>query len=749
MLFFMSKKNITKLNNESTHHSARQLLSLSDLINIVWQRWILASSVGFVLAALFAVLLLNQTSQYKAEASIVVELNADNVVNVQEVVESGVKNSSLLSSAMNTHIERLKSRMMAQKVLDTLSDQQKQRLIAPFLGQSDEIKEDEPTPDACNFLAGNMLHVSWKPDSQVLRIAYTHTDKRLAKLIADRYASRYISMQLELRGASTNQAVEFLDEQAFELRARLEKEEEALQKYRDENDLVTVEQNQLVVTERLRNLNSVITAARVRMLSAESRMKQIDAADGQLDQLMNIPFIGGRANIERVYSNLQALKTEANVLAETYLERHPKAVENLTKQRAVEKVLWLAIRQAGNEVDIERQTTVDELNSLQSKLDEAEYEARRLESLSIEYRVLARKVDAQREIFDRITSRFNETSIAQQMNLTTMRILDYAALPNKPVWPDTKKIALASIFIFVAFFFGVPFGIELFDNRLRTFADIERFACKLILGDIPEMRGCTELEIAQVANNSNKDISERFRSIFGFIRLNVGELLSPHTFLFTSSVPTEGKSVVVSNMGYVFAAHGFKTILVDFDLRRPSVHKYKDVDNLKGLLEWVRSGDPLADNIIEDSLLGIRKVTDAGEYYILTSGGSTRQASEIIGHDRMDLMISRLRQEFDIILLDTPPVGVFQDAIIAADYADHTIFVARQNVTTRQKTRHSIGLMDRTEAPVLGVAFNGVKNVKAAAGLGGSYGNSESYGAQYSYSYGRSYDRYKNYYSDD
>ena len=87
-------------------------------------------------------------------------------------------------------------------------------------------------------------------------------------------------------------------------------------------------------------------------------------------------------------------------------------------------------------------------------------------------------------------------------------------------------------------------------------------------------------------------------------------------------------------------------------------------------------------------------------------------------------------------------VGVFQDAIIAADYADHSIFVARQNVTTRQKTRHSISLMDRSEAQVLGVVFNGVKDVKVAAGLGGSYGNSESYGAQYSYSYGRSSDRY-------
>ena len=744
----MSEKNITKTTSKPTHHSERQLVSLRDLLNIVWQRWILASSMGFAFAGLFAIFLLNQTAQYTAEASIVVELNADNVVNVQEVVESGVQNSSLLSSAMNTHIERLKSRMMAQNVLDTLSDQQHKRLVASFIGQSDEIKEGEPHPDVSIFLAGKMLNVSLKPDSQVLRIAYTHTDRHLAKLIADRYASRYIRMQLELRGESTDQAVEFLDEQAYELRARLEAEEEALQEYRDKNDLVTVEQNQLVVTERLRDLNSVITNARVRMLNAESRMKQIDAAEGQLDQLMNIPFIGGRSNIERIYSDLQALKTEADVLSGTYLERHPKVVENLTKQSAVEKVLWLAIRQASNEVDIERQTTVDELDSLQSKLDEAEYEARRLESLSIEYRVLARKVDAQREIFDRITSRFNETSIAQQMNLTTMHILDYATLPNNPVWPDTKKVALASIFIFLALFIGIPFGVEFFDNRLRTFADIEGFAGKLILGDIPEMKGMTELEIAQVANNLNKDIAECFRNIFGFIRLNAGDLLSPHTFLFTSSVPTEGKSVVVSNMGYVFSAHGFKTILVDFDLRRPSVHKYNDMNNLKGLVEWFRSGNPLADNIMLDPLLGIKKVPAAGDYYTLTSGGSTRHASEIIGHDRMDLLISRLRQEFDIILFDTPPVGVFQDAIIAADYADHSIFVARQNITTRQKTRHSISLMDRSEAQVLGVVFNGVKDVKVAAGLGGSYGNSESYGAQYSYSYGRSSDRYKKYYSD-
>ena len=167
------------------------------------------------------------------------------------------------------------------------------------------------------------------------------------------------------------------------------------------------------------------------------------------------------------------------------------------------------------------------------------------------------------------------------------------------------------------------------------------------------------------------------------------------------------------------------------------------------MIEWIRSGEPIAGSILEDTNLGIKKVEDAGEFYVLTSGGSTRQASEVLRHQRMDLLISRLRQEFDVILFDTPPIGVFQDATIAAEYADHTIFVARQNITTRQKTRHSIGLMDRSDAPVLGVVFNGVKNVAAAAGYGGSDGYGESYGAKYQYGYGQSKDQYKDYYTDN
>ena len=133
---------------------------------------------------------------------------------------------------------------------------------------------------------------------------------------------------------------------------------------------------------------------------------------------MNIGFIGGRPNVSTIYNELQALRMDAQILSKTFLERHPKMVENTAGQEAVEAALWTAIRQARSEFTVGQSTISDELTSLEQKLTEAEQEARRLESLSIEYRVLSRKVEAQREIFDRVTSRFNETSISQQMNLT-------------------------------------------------------------------------------------------------------------------------------------------------------------------------------------------------------------------------------------------------------------------------------------------------------------------------------------------
>ncbi len=724
----------------SADQSAAEFISLADLFHIIRQRWILASSAALVLAALFAIVLLNQTPQYEAEASLVVDLRADKVVNVQEVVENSVQNSSLLESAMNTHIERLKSRSMAGRVVESLTEAQQVKLTEALTGPLEEIPLEE-RPELQGLIIGEMLTISWLPDSQVLRVRVKHAERHLAKLVADRYVQLYINSQSDLRGQSNELAVEFLDAQTVELKQRLEQGEAALQAYRSDNDLVTVEQSQQIVTERLSDLSKAVTEARVELVGVESYRKQITAAGQELDLIMNLPFIGGKLNVAQIYNELQRLKTERQVLAGTYFERHPLMVENFAGQQAVTEALWMAIGQGSQEYSVEQARLTEQLASLDVELDAAKQESRRLENLAIEYRVLSRKVEAQRDIFDRITSRFNETSVSQQINSTTIRILDLAALPREAVWPDVKKIGLASVLLFGLVFVGLPFGIELLDNRLRSFDDIERYVGKAILGDIPQNKNDSAEAMARLSSSDDVTERESLAAIYGALRLSLGTFNKPLSLVITSSVPSEGKSIVAANLAATLAGQGYKTLVVDCDLRRPSQHRYHSLDNRLGLMEWLRSDSPIAVDLMADSQLGIRALGESGKHFLLSSGGSTTHAGSILENPRMDQLVSRLKQEFDILIFDTPPVGVFHDAALVGDYADHCVFVARQNVTTRQKTRHSVNLMDRSRAKVLGVIFNGVTNLRAAAGGSGSYAG--SYSERYQYGYGKDVGNYQ------
>ena len=734
--------NTTTSNNtaEATAtQGATEFISLADLFHIIHQRWILASSAAFVITALFAIVLLNLTPQYETKASLLVELSADKVVDVQEVVENSMQNGSMLKTAMNTHIERLKSRTMAGSVVASLSEGQQIKLTEAITGPLEEIPLEE-RPDLVTLIIEEMLNISWLPDSQVLQVRIKHADRHLAKLVADHYAQLYIRSQTTLREQSNEQAVEFLDAQTIELKERLETEEAALQAYRADNDLVTIEQSQQIVSERLSDLSKAVTEASVRLVGAASYANQIDAASDNLDLIMNLPFVGGKPNVANIYNELQDLKTRQRSLAETYLERHPLMLANLATQKSVSEALWMAIRQGIQGYAVEEARIGEELTSLIAELDAAKEESRRLESLAIEYRVLSRKVEAQRNIFNRITSRFNETSVSQQINPTTIRIIDLAALPLKPFWPDVKKIGLASILLFGFIFVGLPFGIELLDNRLRSFDDIERYVGKQILGDIPLKKNISDEAMAQLSASDDVTERESFAAIYGALRTSLDTLSKPLSFVVTSSVPFEGKSIVATNLAATLAERGYKTLVVDCDLRRPSQHRYHSLDNRLGLMEWLRSDSAIAEDLMADSQLGIRALGESGKHFLLSSGGSTTHSGSILENPRMDQLVSRLKQEFDILIFDTPPVGVFYDAALVGDYADHCVFVARQNETARQKTRHSVNLMDRSRAKVLGVIFNGVTNLRAAAGSG-SYGG--SYSERYQYGYGKDAENYQ------
>ena len=719
------------------------LISVMDVINILRQHFLIGGLCSVMVALSVGSLLMQQAPKYRAQSSLVIELDTENIMDVQEVVSSGVRNHNLLVSYMNTHIERLKSRSMAETVITALEPEMGDRFLEGYVGPLEEFDASEELPDAAGLLVKNAIEVTWGTESQAIQIIITHTDPTVAQAVANHYVSQYIQYKANQRSKSTSEAVSFLGKEVEELRANLATREMALQEYRKEKNLVTAKRGESIISQNLTQWSEAVTNARVRISGVESRLEQIRLAEDELAALMNIPFVGGRDDVKEIYAQLQELRRESQVMSGIYLGRHPKMAGNQASQAAVKEALNQAIEQARQEVSVEHDTIAGELKDLETRLNETKQEALQVELDLIDYRVLERKVERLRLTYEAISARYSETTIAERMNLNTIRALDSAVLPSSPAWPEPKKIALISLCLAGMCFVAVPLGLEFLDFRVKTFADIETYVGKQLIGHLLDFPNKDKEALVNAVLKNDEDLQEPFRAIYSGLRLKLKFGRKAVSLVLTSSMPSEGKSFVASNIAATFSMHKYKVLLVDCDLRRPTLDRNFAKNNEVGLIKWILNSESIPDakSIVESPELGISAISKNLD--LLCAGGSTNYPTEVLGDPRFNDLVSALKETYDVIIFDTPPVGLFPDATLVADHAMATLFVTRQNQVSRQKLRYSVSVMDRTEAPVVGVVFNGLKDVRSVVGFGrydGSY---------YGYGYEQDATQYNKYYDQD
>ena len=719
------------------------LISLMDVINILRQHWLIGGLCSVMVALSVGSLLMQQAPKYRAQSSLVIELDTENIMDVQEVVSSGVRNHNMLVSYMNTHIERLKSRSMAETVITALEPEMGDRFLEGYVGPLEEFDASEELPDAAGLLVKNAIEVTWGTESQAIQIIITHTDPTVAQAVANQYVSQYIQYKANQRSKSTSEAVSFLGKEVEELRANLATREMALQEYRKEKNLVTAKRGESIISQNLTQWSEAVTNARVRLSGVESRLEQIRLAGNQLTALMNIPFVGGRDDVKEIYAQLQELRRESQVMSGIYLGRHPKMAGNQASQAAVKEALNQAIEQARQEVSVEHNTIAGELKDLETRLNETKQEALQVELDLIDYRVLERKVERLRLTYEALSARYSETTIAERMNLNTIRALDSAVLPSSPAWPEPKKIALISLCLAGMCFVAVPLGLEFLDFRVKTFADIETYVGKQLIGHLLDFPNKDKEALVKAVLENDEDLQEPFRAIYSGLRLKLKFGRKAVSLVLTSSMPSEGKSFVASNIAATFSMHKYKVLLVDCDLRRPTLDRNFAKNNEVGLIKWILNSESILDakSIVQSPELGISAISKNLD--LLCAGGSTNCPTEVLGDPRFNDLVSALKETYDVIIFDTPPVGLFPDATLVADHAMATLFVTRQNQVSRQKLRYSVSVMDRTEAPVVGVVFNGLKDVRSVVGFGrydGSY---------YGYGYEQDATQYNKYYDQD
>jgi capsular exopolysaccharide synthesis family protein len=698
---------------------------LVELLHIIRERWILGLALGLTLGGLFILWRIQEVPTFRASGVLSVKLETEQVIDIEAVEQTSLRGP--LEAELNQHMRQLSSQGFLERVANSLSAAEASAIVTPYR------ESGQPAPAALSIL-GSGLDLRYISNSRMIEIGFLHREPNIAADVVNRILEQYPRYLLERPSQSTRSAIAYLSEQSEALRKKVEQSEMDLQAYRQKHQLVSLEEGQNIIVARLKALNAALTDAQVRLSSVQSQTTQIAAMRATGDDLAELAFIGRSGALPNLIEQIKRLELERSLLDERYLARHPKMVENTRALEAVRQQKAELIRQVVTEIENHEAQIQLEIERLGEELAKAEQEALALDQRAIEYNVLRQQLANDRQSYQMVLQRLNETQITRDLSLSNIEIVDPARIPWKPFAPDRRTIFLRAGFLFCLGFFGLPIGLHYLNDKVRRFSDVEAFLHAELIGDIPK----TPLPKEPVQDRIPDD---HMRQCYAALVSRIEQLggdFRPKGIVFTSSIPREGKTTVTHHVGLTLAENGHRVLLVDLDWRRPSLGGVCGVRNELGLLHWLRKGGKLPDDPeqarrLDD--LGIALIAPNCE--LLPAGGHDKYPLPLLQKPALAELFRLLRQRYDYILFDTPPIGVFPDATVAARFADEAVFVCRQNAVSHRRARFLLDRLDETPATVLGVVLNVVKS-----------GGGDSYRGNYGYGYSYEQKSYRSYYAE-
>jgi capsular exopolysaccharide synthesis family protein len=572
-----------------------------------------------------------------------------------------------------------------------------------------------------------MARTSLQPvrNTQLVKINFDSGDPELAARVPNTLATIYIVADLESRMEATRRTTEFLALQSEGLKEKLVQSERALQQYREREKIVQVKGVSLAGASRqFEDLSSALVDARRKRADLEAAYEQVNAArQGKAaDSLESLPYLLRHPLVQGAKQGESEAERRLSDASKRYGPDHPRMVaaqaelktarENLTRQintvaQGVTKDYELA---RANEAAIER------------ALGRAKGDIQSHNRKEFDLQSLERDVAANRQLYDTFMQRAKETR-AGEMQTPIARIVDEARPPKGPFGPNKQMIV--SLAVLAALLAGVSLAllIERLNNRVKASHEVESKLGVRALGVLPiTLSGPNEpLELMFSESNQNA-FSEAIRTIRSSVLLS--GLQSPRkVVLLTSSVPEEGKTTLATNLAFAFSQVE-KTLLIEADMRRPKIARILAQErNRPGLAELVAQGLPLAECVyqVPDSPL-----------FVLQAGRVPPNPLELISSPGMELAMERLKEEFEVIVMDSPPVQLVSDAVMLSQLATSVLFVVRADKTPYPVARHALSRLHRVDAPVLGVVLNQIDLEKAD----NYYGEYSGYGNRYYRKYG-------------
>ncbi|HEV3112932.1 MAG TPA: polysaccharide biosynthesis tyrosine autokinase [Candidatus Binataceae bacterium] len=558
------------------------------------------------------------------------------------------------------------------------------------------------------------LDIEPRTGTRLVAVAYTASDPQRAAAVANAHALAYIRQGLEMRSNANEEAQHFLESKLVELRQRVENSEAALNAYRRDKGILSLNGRENLALERLDQLSKRVNEAEAERIGLEAQQRTIQHRDFE-----SLPAVISSELIDKLKQETAAIEVEYAGMAAQFKAGYGPLDQLHSRLEESRARLGQEVKKVVAGIESAYLTALAREQELRAKMEEQKTVVLAQNDAAVKYAILSREVDTNRQLYDSVLQRMKEMGVAADIRASNIFVVDHAEAARRPSHPATLSDLTISALLGLAAALGLALVLESLDNTFKSPDDVHRALGLPSLAFVPKFArigAVPKLALDHGQRNGNGNGTRALRSelivsrerfsaateAYSALRTNI--LLSragqpPKVTLLTSALSAEGKTITAVNTAALFAAMGMRVALLDADLRRPRCHELLLGKSVAGVTEVLTGQLDLADVI---------QPTAVENLFLISAGTIPPNPAELIGSKSMRQVLDTLRKRFDFVFIDSAPVMMVSDSLFIAALADGTVVLIDSSNTPRAVVSEACSRLSRVGAKVLGVVLNQV-----------------------------------------
>jgi capsular exopolysaccharide synthesis family protein len=696
--------------------NAAQGFDLHEGLSFVWRQWKIIASAAAIAVLIGFIVTLTQTPRYTATALVLLDPQRQTAPGPG----SEQSTSEISDAIIDNQISITRSTAFLKRVVERI------HLVSDpeFGSTAPEKSKDLPAPSSAgeaippNVMASvDALHeaitVGRVGLGSIFSISVTSVDPARASMLANAVASGYVVEKLDARFDAAKNASAWLSDRLVDLRKQLRQSEEAVAQFRSDHGMVQSGSNISLNQQQLSDLNLKLVEARNDLAQKKARvdlLRSIKEKGGNIQSLPNLPDSAALQALRA--QDAAASQKEADLVAR-YNDRHPLVVNVRAEHRDIQRAIAAEMQRMGGNVQNEYELAKSKVDALEQSLREATGQTGAEDKTAITLRELERTAAVNKTLFENFLQKAKITQEQSTFDAQDARVITPAQPPGAPSYPKKSRELVIALVIGLLLGVGGALGKEKLMTGFVTPQQVEEILRLPLLASVASMTKsdlmangkATKLPLVPGAMPLSR-FSEAMRMLrSGILMTDVDD--PPKVIQVTSAVPSEGKTTIALSMAVSAATSGLRVLFIDADLRHPSATHFLEMQKLPGLVELLSAGLEMQEAV---------KYNHRLKLWALSAGCKTQNPADILASERMKAFISVAKQSFDVVVIDTAPIGPVIDSIVVSNLVDKVVFVVRWASTARELVQQSVQRFPG-HRKVAGIIFNQV-NEKLARKYG-------------------------------